>query len=67
MIALPLPRCNGEVLKARLYDEYRIEVPIVMWNNRQFVRVSIQGYNNQADVDALVSALAGLLPQLAGI
>ena len=63
MSALPLPRCNAERLKRRLYDAYNIEVPIVTWNNRQFVRVSIQGYNTRADVDALVAALRELLPQ----
>lgn len=65
MISLPLPPCDAIALKQRLYDEFAIEAPIVTWNERQFVRVSIQGYNTQADVDALVAALAVLLPAVA--
>ncbi len=64
MAALPLPPCDTEVLQRRLYDEYRIEVPVLTWHDRHFVRVSIQGYNTRADVDALVSALEILLPQV---
>jgi isopenicillin-N epimerase len=63
MVTLPLPKCDPEILKQRLYDEYHIEVPIGTGNGRQFIRVSIQGYNTRADVDALVSALKELLPQ----
>jgi isopenicillin-N epimerase len=44
-------------LKTRLYDEYRIEIPLFEWNGRKLVRVSIQGYNTRRDVDALLSAL----------
>jgi hypothetical protein len=29
------------MIQRRLYDEYRIEVPIIEWNGRQFVRVSV--------------------------
>jgi isopenicillin-N epimerase len=61
MVTLPLPQCDPEILKQRLYDEYRIEVPIGASNGNQFIRVSIQGYNTQADVDALVMALKELL------
>ena len=64
MAALPLPACDAGELKRRLYDEYRVEVPIIEWGGRQFVRISVQGYNVKADLDALVSALAALLPQV---
>jgi isopenicillin-N epimerase len=59
----PLPLSNLAVLKSRLYDEYKIEAPLIQWQNKQFVRVSVQGYNSQADIDALVKALQALLPQ----
>jgi isopenicillin-N epimerase len=64
MVAVPLPPCDAESLKRCLYDEYRIEVPIVVWNDKTFVRISIQAYNTRADLDALVEALKVLIPQV---
>jgi isopenicillin-N epimerase len=62
MASLPLPACDAMALKAALYDEFSIEVPALEWKGRQFVRVSIQGYNTAADVDSLLTALRELLP-----
>ena len=61
----PLPVSNLPVLKSRLYEEFRTEVPVIQWQDRQFIRISIQGYNTQEDVDALLRALQILLPQVA--
>jgi isopenicillin-N epimerase len=61
MAAVPLPdSVDLTVLKTRLYDEYRIEVPVILWNGRKFLRLSIQGYNTHRDVDKLVRALQRL-------
>ena len=60
----PLPNSDLVVLKSRLYDEYKIEVPLTQWGDRQFIRVSIQAYNSQEDVDKLMRALEVLLPQV---
>jgi isopenicillin-N epimerase len=60
----PLPLSNVPVLKRRLYDEYKIEVPLIQWQDKQFVRISVQGYNSQEDIDALLNALKILLPQV---
>lgn len=60
----PLPSCNVALLKSRLYDEFKIEVPLTQWQDRQFIRISIQGYNTHEDADALVDALNVLLPQV---
>jgi isopenicillin-N epimerase len=57
----PLPPCDPVVLKSRLYEEYKIEIPVIQWQDRQFIRISIQAYNDQADVDALIEALTTLL------
>ncbi len=48
--------------KARLYDEFRVEVPVIEWGGRQFLRISVQGYNSQPDIDVLVRALDEMLP-----
>jgi len=61
MAALPLPPCDGQDLQRRLYERFRIEVPVTAWNERHFVRISIQGYNTRADVDALVEELRELV------
>ena len=62
----PLPQSDLAILKRRLYDEYRVEVPMIQWQNRQFIRISVQAYNTQDDIDALLTALKMLLPQVAG-
>jgi len=61
MIAAPLPPVDGRELKRRLYDDYRIEVPITNWPGRQLIRVSFQGYNSEDDLDRLNDALRELL------
>jgi len=58
LIAAPLPADTDIVaLKSRLYDEHRIEVPLIAWNNMKLIRVSIQGYNSKLDVDHLIKVL----------
>jgi isopenicillin-N epimerase len=61
MAGLPLPTADGAALKARLYDAHRVEVPIVRWKGRWLLRISIQAYNSEQDVDALVAALKACL------
>lgn len=48
-------------LKARLYDEFRIEIPLIEWHGNKLIRLSVQGYNSRRDMDALMKALKNLL------
>lgn len=48
-------------LKSRLYDEHRIEIPLIAWNEKKLIRLSVQGYNSRRDMDKLLSALNTLL------
>jgi isopenicillin-N epimerase len=44
-------------LKERLYDDHRIEVPVVETRDGWLLRVSVQAYNDADDLQALASAL----------
>jgi isopenicillin-N epimerase len=46
-------------LKRRLYDEHRIEVPVVETRHGWTLRVSVQAYNDAGDLEALAAALSG--------
>jgi isopenicillin-N epimerase len=60
----PLPLSDIDLLKKRLYDDYKIEIPLIQWLDKQFLRISVQGYNTQDDIDILLKALKILLPQV---
>jgi isopenicillin-N epimerase len=45
-------------LQQLLWDQYRIEVPIIHWHDRRYVRVSCHLYNTRAQIDQLVDALS---------
>ena len=61
LVAHPLPKNIPSNLKKGLWEEYQIEIPVFEWNGQEFVRVSIQVYNTQKDVDLLMSALRSLI------
>jgi len=49
------------VLRERLWADYRIEVPITEWQGLSAVRLSIQAYNTEQDVDRLIGAIEELM------
>ncbi|HLJ60852.1 MAG TPA: aminotransferase class V-fold PLP-dependent enzyme [bacterium] len=57
-VPIPIPAADAPELRRRLWTEHQIEVPVTAWKDRAVLRVSIQGYNTEADVDALVSAVS---------
>jgi isopenicillin-N epimerase len=65
MRTLPLPPCNTEIVKARLWDEFRVEVPIHTWHGQPCMRISIQAYNSPNDLDRLLEGLKTILPSAA--
>jgi isopenicillin-N epimerase len=48
---------DADALKRRLWDEFRVEVPVMQWNGRKLLRLSVQAYNTEADADRLIEAL----------
>ncbi|MGI8485504.1 MAG: aminotransferase class V-fold PLP-dependent enzyme [Thermomicrobiales bacterium] len=54
---IAIPPIDPQALKETLYNDYNIEVPLTGHGDRQSVRVSVQGYTTQSDLDALEAAL----------
>jgi isopenicillin-N epimerase len=65
MFSVPLPASvDVACLKAELYDQYHIEVPLHAWSGVNLMRVSIQGYNSRRDINSLLKALSRLLAKI---
>ncbi len=61
MAAAPLPPVGDiRAFQDRLYER-GVEIPCIDWNGRPYIRVSVQGYNTGADIEALLAALRGIL------
>jgi isopenicillin-N epimerase len=58
MAVAELPHVADPALfNRRLFDRYRIEIPCLPWNGRPLLRLSIQAYNSEEDIEKLLSAL----------
>lgn len=57
MVPIPV-RCNdAEALRRQLFEVHHIEVPVTRRRGHTFVRLAVQAYNTQAELDTLVWAL----------
>lgn len=62
MVAFRLPSgIDAPSLRRRLWEEHRIEVPIIERPDRLLLRTSTHFYNTEAEVDRLAEALPALL------
>jgi len=62
MALAPVAPCDAGELHRRLYEEYRVEIPVIRCGERVFVRISLQGYNSPQDIDRLLEGLSALVP-----
>lgn len=60
MASVRLNASDPVKLKMRLYDDFKIEIPVFSWNNQVFVRISLNGYNDDSDIGNLKEALIEL-------
>jgi isopenicillin-N epimerase len=60
MVATPLPPLDHEDVQRRLREEHRIEASIFSWNGTPLLRLSFQSYNDEADLERVLAALAGM-------
>jgi isopenicillin-N epimerase len=61
MAHAPLPPGDRQTLQKALWEQHGIEVPIISWSGRRFIRVSCHLYNDARQIDLLVNALSQLL------
>lgn len=61
MFAIELPVQNPVQFQADLLSGYQVEVPVYKWKDRSFVRVSVQVYNDESDLQALKVGLKELM------
>lgn len=58
MASAPLPASvDVTALHDRLYSQFRIEIPVLVWNGLKLIRCSFQGYNTPGEAQTLVAAL----------
>jgi len=58
LCSFQLPTTDAERIKSILFNDYKIEVPVMRHGEKVFLRYSIQAFNSQADLDRLYNALA---------
>lgn len=61
MVTIPLPDCDVGAVKERLYEDYRIEVPVGRLEGWCAMRVSVQAYNTKEELQVLVKAFEEIL------
>jgi isopenicillin-N epimerase len=62
MVTVPLPMdIEPSVFKERLYNEFKIEAPIIVWEGLKMIRLSFQAYNTHNDVETVVSAIRSII------
>jgi isopenicillin-N epimerase len=66
MCTFALPPCDVREVKRQLYAEHGVEIPVFLWHDRPYFRISIQGYNTREDVDRLAAGLKAVLSRQAG-
>lgn len=60
VVALP-GRWEAASLQQTLLREHRIEVPVTAYRDQQFLRVSVQAYNDDDDMDRMVEVIGELM------
>jgi isopenicillin-N epimerase len=61
MALITLPVDDASTFNSRLFDDFGVEVPFTAHDGRQFVRVSVQGYVSNNDLERLEAGLDALI------
>lgn len=61
MASIPVKTTKPAELKDLLYNQYKIQIPVMLLNDKVYLRYSINAYNTQEDLDVLYRALEDIL------
>lgn len=63
MVAMPLPAATPEpvALHRALLERHGVEIPVFSWKGLTIARLSVQGYNTEAQMERLIDALTDIL------
>ena len=61
MASIPVKTTKPAELKDLLYNQYKIQIPVMPLNDKVYLRYSINAYNTQEDLEVLYSALEDIL------
>jgi isopenicillin-N epimerase len=56
-----LPGTDAAALQRRLWEEWRVEAPVIERPDRLLIRASTHFYNTEEEIDRLAEALGSLL------
>jgi isopenicillin-N epimerase len=59
--SIPVHCPDPIALKNTLYQEFKIEIPVMVQNGKVYVRFSINAFNDEADLEKLEEALKILI------
>ncbi|MGE0568409.1 MAG: aminotransferase class V-fold PLP-dependent enzyme [Bacteroidia bacterium] len=57
ILSLKITFGKPELLQKKLFDNFKIEIPVMKHGNDYYLRFSINGFNSQRDLDQLYSAI----------
>jgi isopenicillin-N epimerase len=60
MCSIPIKTSNPLALKELLFTKYKIEIPVMTIDHGTFIRISLNGYNTEEDLDILRLALINI-------
>jgi isopenicillin-N epimerase len=61
MASIPIKTAQPERLQRLVFEQYRIEVPVMRHDAYTFLRYSINGFNTGQDLDQLYAALQHIM------
>ncbi len=61
LCSCPIKTNEPAELQKLLYQKYKIEIPIMELNGVHYIRISIQVYNDQSDIDHLIKSLQDII------